>query len=184
MSIAPLEPREAGPETREIYRTVAARMGQLPNLFKVLGHQPAYAAPFAELAGAVLADGLLPAALKELLILVVAQGNGSEYCTLHHSHMAETAGVSPARLAALRAGREKESGAFDAGEIAMIAFARALHADAAAIPAEVWTELHGHWSEAQIVDAAFVVTLFEGITRLVDALGVEAEQMFADRSGG
>lgn len=176
MTVKPIEAAEAGPETRAVYAAVEARMGQVPNLFKVLGHQPAYAAPFADLVGAVLSDGAPGVGLKEMLILVVAGGNGSEYCTLQHARMAEMAGVPRDKLRALQEGR---SDAFEPAERALIAFARALHADPQTVPAEVWREARAHWSEAQIVDAAFVVTLFEGITRFVDAMGVELEPMFA-----
>lgn len=57
--------------------------------------------------------------------------------------------------------------------------ARALHADPQAVPADVWREVRAHWGEAHIVDAAFVVTLFEGITRFVDAMGVQLELIVA-----
>jgi len=179
MTVEPIEAAEAGPETRAVYAAVETRMGQVPNFFKVLGHQPRYAAPFAELIGAVLSEGALSVGLKELLILVVAEGNGSEYCTVQHARMAEMAGVPRDKLHALQEAREARSDAFDPAERALVAFARALHADPQAVPAEVWRDARAHWSEAQIVDAAFVVTLFEGITRFVDAMGVQLEPMFA-----
>ncbi len=178
MSVAPLEPGNAPAPVRALYAAIEGRMGQLPNLFRVLGHQPAYAEPFAGLIGAVLAGGVLPAGLKEMLILVVSQGNRSEYCTLQHARMAGVAGVPGEKLALLRAGAEADSPLFDARERALIALARALHADAHHVPAPVWAAARAACTEAEIVDAAFVACLFEGITRFADGMGVEIEAVF------
>jgi len=42
----------------------------------------------------------------------------------------------------------------------------------------LWDRLHKHWTDAQIVDAAFVITTYIAVSKFGDALGVELEPMF------
>ena len=51
------------------------------------------------------------------------------------------------------------------------------------MPADVWAAARAACTEAEIVDAAFVTCLFEGITRFADGMGVEIEPMFAPGQG-
>ncbi len=50
--------------------------------------------------------------------------------------------------------------------------------DANRVPKELWDRLHAHWTEPQIVDAAFVITTYIAVSKFGDALGVELEPMF------
>ncbi len=43
---------------------------------------------------------------------------------------------------------------------------------------ELWDRLHKHWTEPQIVDAAYIITQYIAISKFGDALGVELEPMF------
>lgn len=43
---------------------------------------------------------------------------------------------------------------------------------------ELWDRLHEHWTDAQIVDAAFTITTYIMVSKFGDALGVQLEEMF------
>jgi len=46
------------------------------------------------------------------------------------------------------------------------------------VPKELWDRLHANWTEPQIVDATFVITIYIAVSKFGDALGVELEPMF------
>jgi 4-carboxymuconolactone decarboxylase len=50
--------------------------------------------------------------------------------------------------------------------------------DANRVSAELWERLHANWSESEIVDAVFVITIYIAVSKFGDALGVELEPMF------
>jgi len=50
--------------------------------------------------------------------------------------------------------------------------------DANRVSDALWQRLHAHWSEAEIVDAVFVITIYIAVSKFGDALGVELESMF------
>ena len=50
--------------------------------------------------------------------------------------------------------------------------------DANRVSKELWDRLHAHWSDAEIVDAVFVITIYIAVSKFGDALGVELEPMF------
>ena len=50
--------------------------------------------------------------------------------------------------------------------------------DANRVSKELWDRLHQHWTESQIVEAAFVITTYIMVSKFGDALGVALEPMF------
>ncbi|MBA8907532.1 hypothetical protein [Aminobacter ciceronei] len=50
--------------------------------------------------------------------------------------------------------------------------------DANRVPIHPWTRLKQHWTEAQIVDATFVITTYISASKFGDALGVGLESLF------
>ena len=46
------------------------------------------------------------------------------------------------------------------------------------VPKDLWDRLHANWSEPEIVDATFVITIYIAVSKFGDALGVELEPMF------
>ena len=67
---------------------------------------------------------------------------------------------------------------FTEGEKALLDFCVQIGEDANRVPKELWDRLHAHWTEPQIVDAAFVITIYIAVSKFGDALGVELEPMF------
>ncbi len=67
-----------------LYAAVKGALGMVPNLMQVLGNSPAALQGYLSLNGA-LAGGVLPAAVRERLALLVAEANGCDYCLAAHS---------------------------------------------------------------------------------------------------
>ena len=87
-------------------------------------------------------------------------------------------GIAGEKVADIDGDKYKTSPHYTEGEKALLDFAVQIGEDANRVPKELWDRLHKHWSEAEIVDAAFVITTYIAVSKFGDALGVELEPMF------
>lgn len=62
--------------------------------------------------------------------------------------------------------------------MALLDFCVQIGEDANRVSNELWGRLHRRWSDARIVDAAVVITIYVAISKFGDALGVAFEPMF------
>ncbi len=116
--IAPVAVDATSPETQATLAAVKAKIGAVPNLFKVLAHSPAALNAYLAESEA-LSAGVLPATLREQLALTVAGVNGCDYCASAHTLIGKGTGLAPAELALNLTGK-----ATDAKAAAALAFAR------------------------------------------------------------
>lgn len=77
----------ASNETREVYDDYLRITGDadIPIWLKSLGHSPGLARAYWERAKGTLFGGVLPLALKEIIVFVVSAKNGSRYCSACHA---------------------------------------------------------------------------------------------------
>ena len=131
---------------------VAAQLGMVPNLYRVIAQSAPGFEGFLGLSGAL--GRTLDVKTRERIALATAQANGCDYCLSAHSYLAANlAKLDPAEIAANRTGRSN-----DARADAALRFARAVadnrgkvsDADLAAVRA-------GGFSDRQIVEIVLVV---------------------------
>jgi 4-carboxymuconolactone decarboxylase len=127
---------------------------------------------------AVLKDGVLDWKTKELLILKATQRNQCQYCVVQHERVSDMLGISQEKIADIDGDRYKTSEHFNAAEKALMDLTVQIGEDANRVSAELWERLHANWSESEIVDAVFVITIYIAVSKFGDALGVELEPMF------
>lgn len=178
MTVSYVEREQADAATLKFYDKAEERFQALLNIFKVFGHHPEYGAVFTDLVMAILKDGELDWVTKELLILKATQGNDCRYCVIQHERLSGMLGIEDAKIADLDGDKYKTSPHFSEGERALIDFAVQIGEDANRVSKDLWERLHRHWSEPQIVEAAFVITTYIMVSKFGDALGVELEPMF------
>ena len=178
MGVSYVEREQANPETNAFYDRAEDRFKALLNIFKVFGHQPEYGNAFTDLIMAILKDGELDWLTKELLILKATQGNDCQYCVIQHERLCGMLGMAEEKIRDIDGVRYRTSPHFTEGEKALLDFCIQIGEDANRISKDVWERLHKHWTEPQIVDAAFVVTTYIMVSKFGDALGVELEPMF------
>lgn len=178
MTVSYVEREDAGPETLEFYDAAEERFQALLNIFKVFGHQPEYGHVFTETIMAILKDGVLDWNTKELLILKATQGNDCQYCVVQHERLCDMLGIPSEKIADLDGVKYRTSPHFTEAEKALLDFCVQIGEDANRVPKALWDRLHAHWTEPQIVDAAFVITTYIAVSKFGDALGVELEPMF------
>lgn len=178
MSVSYVERDKADSETIAFYDKAEDRFQALLNIFKVFGHQPEYGTVFTDMIMAILKDGVLDWQTKELLILKATQRNQCQYCVVQHERVSDMLGISSDKIADIDGDRYKTSEHFSEGEKALLDLTVQIGEDANRVSAELWERLHANWSEPQIVDAVFVITIYIAVSKFGDALGVELESMF------
>lgn len=178
MTVSYVERNQADAAALAFYDRSEARFQALLNIFKVFGHQPEYGATFTDTVMAILKDGVLDWATKELLIIKATLANNCQYCVVQHERVSGMLGISPEKIADLDGDRYRTSPHFSEGERALLDFAGQIGLDANRVSTNLWDRLKTHWSEPQIVDAAYVITTCIAISKFGDALGVGLESMF------
>lgn len=99
--IAPLDPASATGAAKPLFDGVKAKLGVVPNLFRVLGNAPAALTGYLDLSAA-LAKGTFDAPLREQIALAVAETNHCGYCLSAHTFIGGRLGLSEQAIADAR----------------------------------------------------------------------------------
>ena len=165
MGVSYVEREQANAETTAFYDKAEDRFKALLNIFKVFGHQPEYGNVFTDTIMAILKDGELDWLTKELLILKATLRNECQDCVVQHERLCDMLGMSAEKVADLEGDKYRTSKHFTPAEVALLDFTVQIGEDANRVPKELWDRLHKHWSEPQIVDAAFVITIYIAVSK-------------------
>lgn len=178
MTVSYVERAQADAATLKFYDAAEERFQALLNIFKVFGHAPELGEAFTHLVMAILKDAELDWVTKELLILKATQRNDCQYCVIQHERLSSMLGIPDEKVADLDGEKYRTSPHFTEAERALLDFCVQIGADANRVSNDLWDRLHAHWTEPQIVEAAFTITAYIMISKFGDALGVELEPMF------
>ncbi len=179
MSVSYVERDQADSETLAFYDKAEGRFEMLLNIFKVFGHAPPLGTVFTDLVMAILKDGELAWVTKELLILKATHRNDCQYCVVQHETLSKRLGISEEKIADIGDDRYKSSPHFTDAEKALMDLTVQIGVDANRIPKELWDRLHQHFTEPQIVEAVFTITIYIAVSKFGDTLGVELEPVFS-----
>ena len=178
MSVSYVEREQADAATTAFYDKAEDRFKALLNIFKVFGHHPEYGTVFTDLVMAILKDGELDWLTKELLILKATLRNDCQYCVVQHERLSVMLGMDEAKIADLDGDKYKTSPHFTEGEKALLDLTVQIGVDANRLSKDLWDRLHKHYTDAQIVEAAFVIATYIFVSKFGDAMGVVLEPMF------
>jgi len=179
MTVSYVERDQANPETLAFYDKAEARFEMLLNIFKVFGHTPELGTVFTDLIMAILKDGTLDWVTKELLILKATHRNDCQYCVVQHETLSKRLGISEDKIVDIGGNRYQDSPHFTDAEKALLDLTVQIGIDANLVSKQLWDRLHKHFTEPQIVEAAFTITIYIAVSKFGDALGVELEPVFA-----
>jgi uncharacterized peroxidase-related enzyme len=134
---------------------VKAKLGSVPNLFRLLAVSPAALEGYLGLSGA-LGKGSLDARTRERIALAVAEFNGCGYCTSAHAFIGKNmAGLTDAEIAANRSGSST-----DARAAAAVSFAvRVVETRGQVSDADVASIRLAGYSDAEVVEIVLHVAL-------------------------
>lgn len=180
MTVSYVERASADAQTLSFYDAAEKRFEMLLNIFKVFGHTPELGRVFTDLVMAILKDGALPWVTKELLILKATHRNNCQYCVVQHETLSKRLGIPEAKIADIGDDRYKTSALFTDGEKTLLELTVQIGVDANRVSKDLWDRLHRHFTEAQIVEAVFTITVYIAVSKFGDALGVTLEEVFGD----
>jgi len=99
--ITQLDPASATGKTKQLFDGVQAKLGVVPNLFRVFGNSPAVLEGYLNFSGA-LASGVLNAKVREQIALAVAEINDCTYCRSAHTYIGDKVGLTEREMADAR----------------------------------------------------------------------------------
>jgi AhpD family alkylhydroperoxidase len=160
------------PLLAEMFAQIRATRGHLLNIHRVGGLAPRLLRAQATYTRAMREEAAVPRDLQELIILRVAQVNGSDYEQSVHRPIARACGVSPQKIEALATWRQ--SPLYSERERAALAFAEQAGSDGEVDDA-ILDALRQLFSAQEVVELAAIVAWYVGNSRFVRALRIVSE---------
>jgi uncharacterized peroxidase-related enzyme len=172
--IETIAPEQAEGAVAAMYLRQQASWGIIPNYAKVFCHRPEVMARW----GALLAEIKRPMDRRrfELVTFVAACELRNTACALAHGKVLREF-FTDAEITAIAG--DRCDGVLDAAEVALVAFARQVARDAAAVTAEQVAALKAHgFTDADVFDIATAAAGRAFFTKILDALGVLMDSPF------
>jgi len=165
---------DASAELGALYQQIRDNYGFLPNYFQALGRNPELIEKDRALAGAVLREGVLPAVLKEQIMVVVSGINSSSYCVAAHLELLRKFGVDKAMGRKLAT--DYENAPVGAREKALFRFADKVTRHPSDIEkADADFVMQAGWDEAALVEVVVTVAWANYVNRVAFGLGLFAD---------
>lgn len=170
LPLVPMQPED--PALKAMFAEVRARGIEVPNVYRTLGHAPAMLRAWLDMAWPIRLNAKTSRALRELVILRAAQAAGIEYEWVHHVQMALAAGVSQARIDALK--NWPASPLFDEAERAALRMADEVTRGPGA-SADSMAELARHYRPDEQVELVLTASFYACVGRFLTSFAVELE---------
>jgi AhpD family alkylhydroperoxidase len=156
---------------------VQAVVEKLPiqlNVFSMLANAPNLAGPTLRLGEAILTRSELDHALRELVILHVAQVTDTAYEWVQHVPIAQSVGVSDEQIEALRAGRLGEDD-FDTRQLAALRLVSAVFAEQ--VPAaELVKAAHAELGTEQLIELLVTAGYYGMLGQVFRAVQIDVDE--------
>lgn len=160
------------PILTDMFSHILAKRGHLLKIHQVVAHSPKMLRAQSTYTSAMREDSIVPRDLQELLILRVAQVNGSEYEQSVHRPIAIACGASPAKVEALANWRG--SAVYDARERAALAFVEQAGGNGE-VEDSAFAAAQQHFSAKELVEIAALVSWYVGNSRFVRVMRIAPE---------
>jgi alkylhydroperoxidase family enzyme len=162
----------AGAEIEELLARTALRDGPGLNIFKALAHHPALLKRLNVLGGAFVAEPLVPAREREIVILRVGWNCRSVYEFGQHTLMGRAAGLTDEQISALATIRA--NGEWSADDEALIGLADELCADDC-VSDRTFEALCRRWSDAELIELVALAGFYRLVSGLLNTFAVQPE---------
>jgi AhpD family alkylhydroperoxidase len=143
------------------------------NFFATLVRHPGLYRKWAPLGGKVLMAGKLPARDRELLILRTAWRCRCRYEWAHHAGALRAVGATTEEVAAVASGPSHPL--WDEFAQALLRLVDGLHSGQG-VDDGTWAELGTRYDDRQLIEAIFVVGLYQTVAGFLLTLGVQIEE--------
>jgi uncharacterized peroxidase-related enzyme len=175
--IRTIAPSEADGPVREMYEKVHSRFGFVPNWARAFSLRPGVNDAWAALLKSIQSN--LPVRTYELATLAAARALRSSYCSLAHGSVLANKVFDAKSVTAIAT--DAHEAPIEARERAMMAFAEQVSLSADRITAADIDRLRSHgYRDEEIFDIAAAAAARCFFSKLLDALGVQADSIFND----
>ena len=175
--IRTIPPADAEGPVREMYEQVQARFGYVPNWAQAFSLRPEVRDGWATLLKSIQSN--LPVRTYELATLAAARALRSTYCALAHGSVLADKVFDAATVTGIVT--NAPASPLEPREHAMMAFAEKVVLAADRITAADVEALRAHgYRDEEIFDVAATAAARAFFSKLVDALGVQADSAFLD----
>jgi uncharacterized peroxidase-related enzyme len=175
--IRTIAPSDAEGPVREMYQQVHDRLGYVPNWAQAFSLRPGVRDGWAALLKSIQSN--LPVRSYELATLAAARALRSSYCSLAHGSVLADKVFDPAAVTAIMT--DADASPLEPRERAMMAFAEKVALSADRITAADIDVLRSHgYRDEEIFDLAAAAAARCFFSKLLDALGVQADSTFND----
>jgi uncharacterized peroxidase-related enzyme len=159
---------------QETYARIRAGFGMVPNFFRAQAPTPGFLAAQVAFFSSVLADGALPARIKEQIAVVVSGLNTSSYCIALHMENLRTLGIEKALGRKLAV--DYPHAPVESNVLALFRLADKLTRQPADVQKADWdAAFAAGWSEAQLLEAVQVAAAMNFANRISIGLGLVSE---------
>ena len=166
------------PDVTAAFEQARAHFGEVPDLVRALGSNPAMCRTVTAFLVQSLDDGRVSWAFKELVILKTLRAIRAFYGYGAHERLARELGNSSERIGDLANALWRHSPHYTEGERAVLELVDQIGVDANDVSDELWERLRAHWDAGQLIELTAVITTFVMIGRVGDALGVSDPLLF------
>jgi len=168
---------EAQEDTAMMYQKYVESKGYVPNFAKAFSHRPEVMAAWAGLHKSIRHN--LDPRRYELVTLAAARALKSSYCMLAHGSVLLNSYYNSSQL--IQIAKDYGHADLSQAEVAMMAYAEKIVKDATSVSQQDIDTLKGHgFSDADIFDIAATATARCFFSKLLDAVGTEADAHYAD----
>ena len=105
--LTPITDDAATPAATELFSAIKAKVGAVPNLYRVMANEPAVLAANLGL-GEALGNGVFDQKTREAIALVTAGANNCDYCASAHTAISKSLKVDDAEIAARLRGQSSD----------------------------------------------------------------------------
>lgn len=160
-------------EVQPLVSRIKAERGEVLHLYRMLLHSVPVATGWLAYLTAIRQQCQLSPALRELVIMRVAQLNGAPYEADQHKPFALKAGVTQKQLDAL-AHWTDEPEVFDAIQRDVLAYTDAMTRDVH-VPDDVARAVRDHFDHKQLVELTATVAAYNMVSRFLEAMAIHSD---------
>jgi uncharacterized peroxidase-related enzyme len=161
--------QDAAEKIKPVFEGMAKKVGAVPNVFRVMAHNPEMLEAFLGL-NATLPKTKLSGKLRELAYIKTSELNGCSYCLHHHRLLGKKAGLSDRQVAETAQG--ETSDAYDEMEREVMRYAEEVtrHIN---VSDELLGRLKQRLSDRELVELAMTVGIANFTNRVTETLRME-----------
>jgi uncharacterized peroxidase-related enzyme len=182
MRIPLVTPDQADKQLQKVYESLEKTYGTVLNPLQMMAHKPQLMQAVMRLYGAIHAENPnLSEELKELVSIRISHINGCRhYCLPYHTIQAQKYGASAAKTAAVAQARSSDL--FSPAEKLAIEYAERITTPTMVVSDSFFAQLKAVWSDEDLVELTALIGFMNFWTKVIDALEVPLDDLFAAQS--